>query len=664
MPWWRRRRWFRPYRRYWRRPRKAIRRRYYRRRWVRKKKLKKLYITQYQPNSIRKCKIIGPCCLFATTRDRIGNDFDLYEYSTVPERLPGGGGWGIKVFSLSSLYSDHEYARNCWTRDNHNYPLVRYLGCRLTFYQAEYVDYIVTYTNQLPMLSSLGMYNSMQPNIQYLQQNKLIIPGTKTYKKHKPFKKVWIPPPKPLQNKWYFQQDLAKTPLLMLRTTTTSMNKYFIDPNSQSNCITIKSLNTSIFQNRNFANPPGGTKPGYWAYTDRNSNKIYLYSTTTEPPPTKPTLGELIPLYDTKNYTEGREYKEVQPTQYNSNTWSDIWKTTWQNYNGNPFHTIYLQNNLVVYQCPKHYTDLTNNWTNNPKTQAEGMSIVNLIKDIRYCPNLDQTHDHLCYFMCNKKDEYGWKEPEDNELYNEGLPYWLLLWGFADWHRKIKKHQHIDSDYILCIKQHVNLLTKDYVVPLSYSFIEGRSPYFKDTPYRSEIDEKTWYPQLQFQNEAINEILLTGPGVPKLPDNYSVQGLMHYKFYFKWGGDLPQMSTIENPKEIPSFTMPGNQYSTNSLQNPTTNAEALLYSFDERRHTLTKKALRRLQTYEPTKEYSITDGSPYQDQPQIQTPQEETDSSEEEETQTLFEQLQRQRNKQKQLRQRILLTLQKLQKSE
>nr|UGV34315.1 MAG: ORF1 [TTV-like mini virus] len=659
MPWWwgRRRRY---YRRYWRRPRAPFRRRYFRRRWVRRRrpfKKRKISLQQFQPKCIRNCKIKGPCCLFQTTRDRVSNDFDLYQYSEVPEQLPGGGGWGIKVFSLDALFSDHEYARNVWTRDNHDLPLCRYRGCKLTFYQSDYADYICTYTNQLPMTSSLGMYNAMQPSIHQLQQNKIIMPSLNTYKKRKPYKKVFIPPPAPLQNKWYFTADLAKYPLLMLRTSSTSLNKHFIDPDTISNNITITSLNANIFQNRNFANPDQGTRPGYWAY-ESGGKRTYLYATRDAVPTNTPKAGDLIPLLDTLNYTPGHSFNEL----YHTGTSWNGYTTGYKNNMGNPFYSEYLLGEVPLYQGVKHITEIMTEYT-NPQTPVQGLSRVDFTKKIRYNPEADQTHDHMVYFKCNKKPETGWKEPESEELTNEGLPYWLLLWGFADWHRKIKKHQHLDTDYIMCIRQHINLITRDYVIPLSKSFLNGRSPYYTDTPPRSEIDSKTWYPQLQYQVEAINEICLTGPGVPRIPTNYSVQGLVRYCFYFKWGGNLPPMSTIENPRQLPTFNLPGNQFATNSLQNPTTDPESLLYSFDERRHTLTKRAIKRLQKYQTTKKTLVADGSPFADQPQT-TQTQDTESSSEEETETLFEQLQQQRRKQQQLRQRILLTLQQLQKLE
>lgn len=68
----------------------------------------------------------------------------------------------------------------------------------------------------------------------------------------KTYKKIWIPPPTQLTNKWYYQYDLSKTPLLMTRCTACSFDDYYIDPHAQSSNINIPYLNANLFQNRQF----------------------------------------------------------------------------------------------------------------------------------------------------------------------------------------------------------------------------------------------------------------------------------------------------------------------------------------------------------------------------------------------------------------------------
>nr|UGV36493.1 MAG: ORF1 [TTV-like mini virus] len=653
MPWWnyrpRRYRW----RRFWRRPRNRFRRRYWRRRWVRrnyrKRKLKKIRLTQFQPKCIRKCHIKGPICLFQTTNQRINNDFDLYELSEVPENLPGGGGWGIKVFSLEALYSEHFYARNVWTKPNTDLPLARYIGCSLRLYQSEYTDYCFTYSNSLPLLSTLGMYNAMQPSIHSMLQNKIIVPSIHTYRKKKPYFKIWVPPPTQLENRWYFQQNIAKTPLLMTRATAMSVNKFYIDPDHINTNLTIHTLNVSLFQNRQFK-----VVSDYWT-RKQGTLTYYLYASRQEN--VNPTEGlkkeDLIALDNTSIFKEGKAYADVY---HGDTSHYSTWKTEYKKYNGNPFYTEYLQESTVVYLIPKSPTEL---FSNMSEKQTD-FSIPELTRKIRYNPYADQGRTNMAYFKSNSKDEVNWQPPDNPELTNEGLPFWLLLWGFTDWHKKIKKHLHLETDYVLTMTHEPQQLHKEYWVPLSDSFMNGKSPYqTQEGPIGP--DKTSWYPQLQYQNEIITKICCSGPGVTRIPDNYSVQALMRYNFYFKWGGSPPPMSTVTDPKTQPTYIVPGNKYASNSLQNPTSDPASILWSFDERRQQLTPRAIQRLQTDKTTKKTTFTGGSHFQEQAAHQEETSSETSSEEEEETSLYNQLQQQRHKQHRIKQRILKILQQLQ---
>nr|UGV39205.1 MAG: ORF1 [TTV-like mini virus] len=649
----------RPWRRRWRRPRAPLRRRYWRRRWVRqKRKLPKLKLMQWQPYSIRKCKIKGTICLLQTTNQRLSNDFDLYELSDVPEHLPGGGGWGIKVYSLTALYAEHEMCRNVWTATNHNLPLCRYLGCSLEFYQSSHIDYCVTYSNQLPMESTLGLYNAMQPSIHLMQKNHITIPSKHTYRKRKPYIKVFIPPPRPLQNKWYFQHELAKVPLVMTRVSACSLDQYYIDQYDINTNMNITTLNTTLFYNRNFKNPGTGYSPKtvkqpgqqegkqVWLYATRGIyNQGYL-------------VQDLIPLTDTVNYTSGKSFQEIYGAQ--QTMWAANWKTEWSKHRGNPFHAEYIDGTTPVFQSFDAPTTIFTTMNYGSKVQ---LTEVEVTKTIRYNPLTDTGHTVIMYFLSNNKPETGWAAPDKEELTNEGLPFWLGLWGFADWHRKIKKYSHLDSEWMLVLQHQPNALQKEYLVPLGQSFLTGKSPYESKEP-PLPADAKSWYPQVQYQNEIINDICRTGPGVAKLQDNFSAQALMKYRFYFKWGGDPAPMSTIADPRNQPTYYIPGNQHSTNSLQNPTTDPENILYSFDQRREHITPAAVKRLQKDKTFEKAFISGGGHFQEAPKYQQAETSEESSEEEETTTLFQQLQQQQRQHKLLKRQILKTMKKLQELE
>ncbi len=108
----------------------------------------------------------------------------MYETSTVPPHLPGGGGWSCKVFTLNALYDSFKHCRNVWTGSNHNLPLVRYMGCKFTLYQSETQDYVFKYQNHYPMVSTIESYNACQPSMLMMDnRTKKFLVKNKTQKK-------------------------------------------------------------------------------------------------------------------------------------------------------------------------------------------------------------------------------------------------------------------------------------------------------------------------------------------------------------------------------------------------------------------------------------------------------------------------------------------------
>lgn len=438
----------------------------------------------------------------------------------------------------------------------------------------------------------------------------------------------------------------------MVRVSATSINKYYIDPDKINTNINITSLNITIFQNRQFYLT--GTQQ-YWAKIIREK-KYYLYASYEEGKPTSLKKAHLIPLVDTMNFTLGKSYYQLNHQE----TISQAWITGYLANVGNPFHPEYLNNTYRIVLIDKDPKTLFSETTTT--TVPTFIDDIELTKTLRYNTYADQGLNNMAYFKSNTKDETGWLPPDNPELTNEDLPFWLLLWGFPDWHKRIKKHLHLETSYMLTMR-HKPPTGWEYIVPLSPSFLQGQSPY-EGGEGPNPTDAKTWHPQLQYQNEIINLICRAGPGTPKIPDNFSVQGLMRYNFYFKWGGSPPPMATITDPKEQPTFVIPGNKYATNSLQNPTTSPESLLWSFDQRRDYLTPRAIKRLQSDKTTKETSITGTSHFSEIPQTSTQDPQETSSEEEEEETLYQQLFKQRLKQQRLKQRILTTIQQIQNIE
>nr|UGV34088.1 MAG: ORF1 [TTV-like mini virus]UGV34205.1 MAG: ORF1 [TTV-like mini virus]UGV34541.1 MAG: ORF1 [TTV-like mini virus]UGV34622.1 MAG: ORF1 [TTV-like mini virus] len=672
MPWYYRRynRW--NYRRPWnRRPRKAFRRRNYRRRrWVRrkfyyKKKLRKINIQQFQPKSIRNCKIKGFLCLYQTTEDRLSYNFDMYEESIIPERLPGGGGFSIKNISLKALYEEHIIAHNIFTKSNNNLPLVRYKGCTLKFYQSKDTDYVVTYSNNLPLRSSMAMYNSMQPSIHLMQQNKIIIPSKQTKHRRKPYTKKFIPPPAQMKSQWYFQHNIANIPLFMLRTSCISLDTYYIGNRQQSTNVTIYTLNTAYIQNRDW-----GDRTKTWYCQQLGTKKYFLYGTRSpEHDISKIKLQDLIPLTNTQDYQEGFAYSEK--AQHGITTYDQYFQNL-TSY-GNPFHEEWITAQNPVIHMPTSPQQIKLKYTND--TAFAQLTIKNLdspeyllvdpVIALRYSPYRDKAQNNKCFFVRSHITAHGWDPEQHQELINDNLPLWLLVFGYPDYIKRTNTFSLVDTNHILVIHSNYTNPKKEPIIPLSHSFVHGYSPYTSATDKHVDpADQHSWYPCYQYQQESLNTICLSGPGTPKIPQGITSEAKVKYTFHFKWGGDLPPMSTVTDPEEQPTYTIPNNFNTTTSLQNPTIHPATFLYSFDERRGQLTDKATKRLLKDWSSKETPLfTTGNRFAEETEIQAPQEESSSEEEEET-DLFNLLNRQRAKQQRLKYRIIQTLKQLQNSE
>nr|UGV34829.1 MAG: ORF1 [TTV-like mini virus] len=649
MPWrWRRRRYYnRRWRRPWTRPRKTFRRRY-RNYWVRKnykKKLKKIFIQQWQPKTIHKTKIKGFTCLFQCNLYRLAHNFQMYECSWVPEHLPGGGGFSVKNFSLYTLYDEHKHVNNYWTKGNQNLPLVKYQGVTVKLYQSEDIDYCFGYKNCGALTSSQLQYNGLQPSVFMLNKYSIKVPSKRTKKLRKGYKKVRIAPPAMMKNQWYFMADICNIPLVQFQATACSFDHYYINTQAMSTNVSIVTLNTSLIQNRNFK----GYEQGYYA---KRSGTVttYLYASQQQGAAGSIEPNTLIYLGNTKYYEEGTP--KGQNTNYNPND-SKNW--------GNPFHAHYITGHIQVYQSNETFQSLLS------KTKPLPITEVSLTRTLRYNPAKDpgqaQHIQNQTYFLSNTGSGHGWDPPSKEELVNTGFPLYINLFGFEDWQKKLGTIHHIDESYMLVIKTHTTTPVQDYIVPLDDKFLHGESPFEEQL---NPLDYDRWYPATQYQQMSINNIVGCGPGSPRIDPKNSVEAKAEYIFSLKFGGCPAPMSIVENPTEQPKFPVPNNMYETNSLQSPAMPITDFLYNFDERKGILTTKAAKRITKDETIKKYLFTDGTtegPFAVPVQTQETSEESSEEEKEET-PLLELLNIQYHKQQRLRQRIMKTLHHLEKLE
>lgn len=578
--------------------------------------------------------------------------------SIAPEKLPSGGLFCIKNFSLEALFAEQTYCRNIWTKSNNGLPMMRYTGCKIKFYKSYHTDYVASYSTSLPLAANLDMYQTMHPGVHTMLQNKILVPRKKNNQYKKPYTVIKAKPPDPLTNKWYFQQDMAKIPLIQIRASAASFDETYIDYRAISTTLNIYFLNIGCIQNSNFLKNPTS---GYYA-RKYNNNPIYLYSSSASDGSIIDTtpLKNIIFLGNTNDYQEGQPFQKGDTAQPLKNYPKEKW--------GNPFFTKYLTKAKKVYFsqitiatfAQKAQTDTA---TYSTIKNEYSFTETHILNAVRYNPFRDQGTKNKIFIQSIKEDSDTWEPPPQEWAQSGNLPLWILGFGFEDFQKKNNRVTKIEEEYMIVLQSNYNNPAVVETFPIiDFQFIQGKSPY-EDTV--SPLDKTRWHPCIQMQQSTITSITSSGPYSPKQPPLNAIEAKIGYTFYFKWGGNLPQMEAIKDPKDQPEIHLPTNLQRTNSLQNPADNPETLLYNFDERRGLLTKSAIKRLQKEWKTKETTFTDGSLFQAPVLKETEtSEESTSEEEEETENLLLQLRKQQLKHKQLKQRILAHLGIIPKSE
>ncbi len=618
-------------RRVWRRRRRRVRkpRKFYR-------KLTKITLKQFQPNSIRNCTVKGFKCLLQCGKDRESNNYAQYILSYTPEHWPGGGGWSMMVFSLGSLYEDHTHLMNIFTASNAGLNLVRFVSSKFTFYQHQNVDYVVVPRTCYPMTDGPLDHPNAQPYRALLEHKKIIIPSIDTKPLRKRCRKVTFRPPAEFTNRWYFQRHVCNKPFLLLTTSACSLRNMYINPSSSSNNITLTSLNTNLFQNHNFQDPSATT-----GYQPKNNMYLWSLGNGDETPTDK---NKLIRLGNTKDDRQGVVIKDSSQNKM------DNW--------GNPFNSYYMHPDVRIFYSSKNWDQLQNT---SLSTDLQELGNPLYVK-CRYNPDKDTGEGNEVYWVKNFTGT-DWQTPENFTLKIDGLPLWCALWGWADWIKKTRDLTRVDQDHIMVIKSTFFDTTLPAYVFLDDSMRTGKGPYDSE---QSNYLKTHWHPQFQLQQVSINTLATSGPATPKPPYKTSFEAHCRYKIRFKWGGCPSTIEKIYDPCNQQIYPLPDPQLQTLQIENPETPIEAGLYDFDVRRDIITKKAADRITKYKETK----TDIQTFETGPRSlssnlatktpQTLQEElqTDTSDSEEEKAPIQlQLRHQRRKQRQLKQRILQLL-------
>lgn len=585
---------------------------------------------------------------------RYNRDFNQYSTAIPAEGLPNGGGFTITRFNFLSLFQEHETAHNVWTKSNKNFPLFRYTGCTITVYRPQYIDLVMKFQTCYPMSSSKLMFTGTQPSIMMMTKGAKLIRCKQNAPNSKPYKRFKLKPPQQMTNRWYFQYDQAQTGFLLIQAAACSFDQYYASIHSESSLITLKTLNTKIFKNLNFANFP--TTTGY-----SPNPRFHLWATNGSE-----KIEDLIWLGQTKLYNQGKQLKQATGanlqqkfTNYFANP------SNW----GNPFHHTHLNQSYQLWftqNAPaQHFAGKLEGrdaWSLQTELTTAGFTKVTqeLFFSIRYNPFEDKGYNNNIYIKANWKDNEDLDPDPDIDLQNPGFPNWLSCFGFVDYLKKLGTKSQLETHYVIIHKSDYFHPKLNHYIFLDSFFYKGDSDDYEG---RLDWENENWYPMITHQTEMLNKLALCGPGTPKLGDVTLAEAKIEYKFYFKIGGCAPPVEKVADPSKQPTYVTPSNILDTNSLQSPEQPIESFLYQFDWRRDQITETAAKRITKDFSTEKSLFTDATTSGTQvPLHQTHEKDLLSSEEEEnkTETLIEQLIRHRNKQKQLRLRIKQLIQQL----
>nr|UGV37534.1 MAG: ORF1 [TTV-like mini virus] len=626
-------------RRRWRRTRRwpfrrTIQRRHRRRRWVRKrhfikKKLKTIKIRQWQPKTIHKCHIKGTIPLFICGKTRIAHNYALYKESGSKKGEATGGAWSIQNFCLKMLYDEYIRYKNFWTRSNQGLPLVRFVNVKLKFYKSMFTDYIATIVNCPPFTVTKDMFLNTQPQRMLMERKKILVPQL-TSATRKKYKKITVRTRALLTNKWYFQQDMCSTPLIMITASACSFSQPYAPENQVSDAITLYSLDTNTFQNSDFYSIPDNE--GYIP-KHLGTQKMHLYGVNnsgTEPPK---KWKDVLYLGNTKTYFPGNFQPPTHIGDLRSiNNW------------GNPFANPWNHEDHIIY-----YSTSFPATTDDLEKPIQFTPLEALYITCRYNPQKDKGTGNIVYLKKNDNpDETDIGTlPTNERLILKDYPLWLSMWGWTDWLKRVPEAQQINDNYFLVVKSPYIYPPRPYYVFLDLYFVKS------DGKDLTNSDKAKWHPKYEMQTEAEFFLAQTGPYAPKVNRSELIQANLGYDFFFKWGGCPAPMEHIVNPGEQEKYPVPNSELQTYEIQDPETPKQTYLYEWDERRAELTKTCTKRIKK-DSTFGKSFTDFSSIN--PPVQTQQtesEEETTSEEDET-PLQQQLQQLRDHQRHLRRQLL----------
>nr|UHM27175.1 MAG: ORF1 [Torque teno midi virus] len=523
------------------RPRKRRRRRRYK---VRKKR-RLINVKQWQPESIRNCKIKG---LGTIVLGAEGTQMDCYTVNKtkyVPPKVPQGGGFGVENYTLGYLYEQYTFHNNIWSASNILKDLVRYMWCSLTFYRHQDTDFIITYNNQPPHDLTKFTYPGCHPHQMLLNKHKKILLSRESKPNGKYYKKIKIKPPKQMLTKWFFTKPFCNYSLFLLKAVACNFRYSLLSRKGVNMLVNAYSLNLNFYQNSTWAQKPA--TGGYLPYPTVSLPLKYVIQTKT-----------------------GEQEKQIDAIVRTDYSASIKYDTGW-------FQPSFLQAKYIG---------------------AKGsVTATHQIISVRYNPAKDDGEGNEIY--CTSTLSQGWKPPTtDKQLLLTGIPIWLALHGYYSYVRTVKTEDFFKSHVVVCKSPafycYPEVGSCDRYVFIDYEYIQGKKPFEQLVTTQQK---SLWYPDMSWQKQTLNNFVESGPYIPKYSEETASTWELNYwyNFYFKWGGPHTGETDVTNPKDLPTYDVPDTMPKTIQIANPEKNStESILHPWDFRRGLVKESALKRM----------------------------------------------------------------------
>nr|UHK06662.1 MAG: ORF1 [Torque teno midi virus] len=572
-----------------RRPFRTHRRRHRRRRYKVRRKKPTIVLKQWQPDSIRKCKIKGYGTLVLGAQGRQMLCYtNMIKYNWIP-KAPGGGGFGCQLFSLGSLYTDYLFKKNIWTHTNIYYDLVRYLWVTFTFYRHPETDFIIAYDRMPPFDIEKYTYMYCHPANLILAKHKKLLLSAATNPKGRLKLRLKIKPPKQMLTKWFFSQQFSAAGLVLLKAAAMNTRYANLGCCNTNQLLTIYYLDPVFYKYGNWCHKVSDTTP--YTPNDQTLTTYYLW----------------LPGEDTsKPVKEDAAHKYTKPTTYDTSV----------NYDTGWF-------------CSKLMKAIQIGHLPSPESKQAALPV----NATRYNPNYDSGEKSEIW-LCSAFSKYHEKPVTDHDLYMSGFPIWMMLWGFLNYVQMKKKDKTFFNTYYIVMKSPAffpepQIGAGDYYIPVDEEIISGKLPYDEWVTHSMKL---AWYVTLKNQMKVLNQIVCCGPFVPKYDQtkNSTWELDYYYNFHFKFGGPEITDHKVTDPQYQPKYDVPDTITNTIQVTDPAKNKAAkLFHAWDWRRGLLTKRAFESMQQNLSTDSDQQSDTSSPQKKrkrtgPLLNNPEEET----------------------------------------